>query len=177
MTGAIGSFDYRLSLRSGTAARPPTLSRFCEPLVLGAVPIKSELLAEVQSGDRKAYETISDQWAEAACPVTQTTELVVAGYCFPPEDGYVLLSAARSREAGARRSVARDERTKSSIIRPTRVSHARRVKASSRRDGRPCAPGRRGSTGLRVAQKAPSPRARKTCKNPGIRPRGAEKQA
>jgi hypothetical protein len=41
-----------------------------------------------------------------------------------------------------------------------------------------CAKTRRGSSaGLRVAQKAPSPRARKTYKNAGIRPRGAEKQA
>jgi hypothetical protein len=32
-------------------------------------------------------------------------------------------------------------------------------------------------TGLRIAQKAPSPRDGKTHKNAGIRPRGAEKQA
>src|SRR4029077_8690225 len=61
---------------------------FCEPLVLGAVPIKSELLAEIQRDHVNVYETIADQWAEDGSAITRAPELVVAGYSFPPEDGY-----------------------------------------------------------------------------------------
>ncbi len=106
---ATGSDECTVVWEDGSAPRfdpmkPEEVSgspgHFREPLVLGAVPIKSELLAEVQSGHPKVYETISDQWAEAVRAITQATELVVAGYGFPPEDGYghfLLREAARRR--------------------------------------------------------------------------------
>jgi len=62
---------------------------FCQPLVLGALPMKSELLAEVQGvAHAKVYETIAVQWAEVVRAVEDATELVVAGYGFLPEDDY-----------------------------------------------------------------------------------------
>jgi hypothetical protein len=75
-------------------------THFCEPLVLGAVPIKSELLAEIQRDHRPVYETIADQWAEAVSATRQAVELIVAGYGFPPEDAYghfLLREAVRQR--------------------------------------------------------------------------------
>jgi hypothetical protein len=64
-------------------------AHFCEPLVLGAVPIKSELLGEIQEPKHPSvHRTIVDQWREAVHAIMHASKLVVAGYGFPPEDAY-----------------------------------------------------------------------------------------
>jgi hypothetical protein len=62
--------------------RSPT-NRKVEPLVLGAVPMKSELIQDVS---KPQYRAIIDQW-EALCRGLQhATAVCVIGYGFPPED-------------------------------------------------------------------------------------------
>lgn len=61
---------------------------FAQPLVLGAVPIKSELLEEIQRYQFGLYETISAQWREVVDVLSRVTEIVVVGYRFPAEDAY-----------------------------------------------------------------------------------------
>jgi len=72
-----------------------------EPLVLGAVPVKSEIIEEVQRGDHiKVFTTISDQWRETIRVISQADEVVVLGYSFPNEDTYgrfLLREAVRNR--------------------------------------------------------------------------------
>ena len=71
-----------------------------EPLVLGAVPIKSELIEEVQRDHPKVHETISSQWRETVDALSEATEVVVIGYSFPAEDAYgrfLLSEAVRKR--------------------------------------------------------------------------------
>src|ERR1019366_8619457 len=99
-------------------------AHFCEPLVLGAVPIKSELLREVQREHAGVYERVADQWAEVVRAITHASELVVAGYGFPPEDGYghFLL-----REAAGRRG-----RTPLSIVYYSLPIDRAKVEASMR---------------------------------------------
>jgi len=60
------------------------------PLVLGAVPIKSELIREVQQFYHavRVYEVIFHQWRAVADAVRDADRLVVLGYSFPPEDTY-----------------------------------------------------------------------------------------
>jgi hypothetical protein len=73
---------------------------FKQPLVLGAVPIKSELLEEIQHSQGNLHETISDQWRETMDALSRATEVVVVGYRFPPEDAYgrfLLREAIRKR--------------------------------------------------------------------------------
>ena len=99
-------------------------AHFCEPLVLGAVPIKSELLREVQREHADVYKRVADQWAQVVCAIAHATELVVAGYGFPPEDryGHFLL-----REAAGRRG-----RTPLSIVYYSLPSDRANVEASMR---------------------------------------------
>jgi len=66
-----------------------------EPLVLGAVPIKSELIKEVQAsyGDNgrswiDVYQTIMGQWRTVVEAIRDADTLVIVGYSFPPEDQY-----------------------------------------------------------------------------------------
>jgi hypothetical protein len=69
-----------------------------EPLVLGVVPVKSELIQEVQEkcGTLAVFDTISRQWRGAMEAISHARNLVVVGYGFPSEDhhGRFLLSEA-----------------------------------------------------------------------------------
>jgi hypothetical protein len=70
-----------------------------QPLVLGAVPIKDELLGQTQP-NQSLYTVIADQWAAALSAIQSAAELVVVGYGFPPEDAYgrfLFREAARRR--------------------------------------------------------------------------------
>jgi hypothetical protein len=74
-----------------------------EPLLLGAVPIKSELVVEVA---RPQHEVIMGQWAALCHAISEADELCVMGYSFPHEDGYgrfLMRQAVRRR----RRPIAR----------------------------------------------------------------------
>lgn len=60
------------------------------PLLLGAVPIKSELIREVQGtlGTPSVFETVMSQWRAVTTAVRDATALVAVGYGFPREDHY-----------------------------------------------------------------------------------------
>jgi hypothetical protein len=61
-----------------------------EPLVLGAVPIKSELIREVQLlyGLPVVFDTIATQWRTVVEAIRDADTIVVVGYSFPEEDRY-----------------------------------------------------------------------------------------
>lgn len=59
-----------------------------EPLVLGAVPLKSELIKEVQAYTPDVFTVISAQWECLVRALREAGKLVVVGYSFPPEDHY-----------------------------------------------------------------------------------------
>ena len=61
-----------------------------EPLVLGAVPIKSELIREVQDvcASPNVFETVTRQWQALVEAVRDADSVVIVGYSFPPEDQY-----------------------------------------------------------------------------------------
>jgi len=62
-----------------------------EPLMLGAVPIKSELLREVQkchTPGEVVFQVIMHQWRGVVEAVRDADELIVVGYGFPKEDQY-----------------------------------------------------------------------------------------
>jgi hypothetical protein len=62
-----------------------------DPFVLGALPIKSELLREVQtcySPGEIVFKVIMHQWQVVVDAVRDVDELVVVGYSFPKEDLY-----------------------------------------------------------------------------------------
>jgi hypothetical protein len=68
-----------------------------EPLLLGAVPIKSELVREVQKVYfADVWNVVTAQWNTAVRAVRDATSLVFVGYGFPSEDQYgrFLLGAA-----------------------------------------------------------------------------------
>jgi hypothetical protein len=74
-----------------TPMRPAEVSdtRVCEPLVLGAVPIKSELFDRLQQPEHPdVYRTVFFHWVAVVRAIAEASELVVAGYSFPKEDGY-----------------------------------------------------------------------------------------
>lgn len=76
---------------------------FEQPLLLGAVPIKSELLEEIQRGQPGLHETIADQWREALDVLSRAVEVEVVGYGFPAEDSYgrfILREAILKRPPG-----------------------------------------------------------------------------
>jgi len=78
---------------------------FVQPLLLGAVPIKSELLDEIQRGQAGLHETVADQWREALDVLSRATVVEVVGYRFPAEDGYgrfILREAIRRRSPGSK---------------------------------------------------------------------------
>ena len=64
----------------------------CGPdaLLLGAVPLKSELIFEVQEYYRtgRVFEVIREQWRTVANAVGTAERIVVLGYSFPKEDTY-----------------------------------------------------------------------------------------
>ncbi len=60
-----------------------------EPLVLGAVPIKSELIYEVQKMYFPAvWEVVSNQWKLVTRAIRDATSFIIVGYGFPKEDEY-----------------------------------------------------------------------------------------
>ncbi len=61
-----------------------------EPLLLGTVPIKSELILEVQDcgGFHCVFETILRQWRSVVEAVRDADSLIAVGYGFPKEDHY-----------------------------------------------------------------------------------------
>lgn len=63
---------------------------FVQPLLLGAVPIKSELLEEVQSysGHDRVHQLIAEQWREVIDAISKATTIVFVGYSLPAEDAY-----------------------------------------------------------------------------------------
>ncbi|HLX43084.1 MAG TPA: hypothetical protein VKR43_06605 [Bryobacteraceae bacterium] len=69
---------------------PAHVSNGREPLVLGAVPIKSELLREVQSYYKvdQVFDVIMRQWTAVIQSVKKAERIVVVGYSFPREDHY-----------------------------------------------------------------------------------------
>lgn len=61
-----------------------------EPLPLGAVPLKSELVSEVQAayGASDVFQLIMKQWRAVLDAVRDADTIVVLGYRFPKEDEY-----------------------------------------------------------------------------------------
>jgi hypothetical protein len=60
-----------------------------DPLLLGAVPIKSELIKEVQyCYAPHVFRLIMDQWKTVVEAFRDATVIVVVGYSFPKEDHY-----------------------------------------------------------------------------------------
>jgi hypothetical protein len=77
------------------------------PLVLGAVPIKSELIREVQqkAGRADIFETVARQWRQVVRAVEFADEIVVAGYSFPRQDEYgrfIIREGLRARSQSKR---------------------------------------------------------------------------
>jgi hypothetical protein len=72
-----------------------------QPLLLGAIPIKSEILREVQGNEHSfVHSRVMEQWKALCEALRDSDELHVVGYSFPPEDGYghfMLAEAARAR--------------------------------------------------------------------------------
>jgi hypothetical protein len=72
-----------------------------QPLILGAVPIKSELLQEIQQQEGNLHDVVAGQWRETVEAISQAAEIVVSGYSFPKEDAYgrfLFQEAFRSRK-------------------------------------------------------------------------------
>lgn len=63
-------------------------AHFSEPFVIGAVPVKSELLEEVQRDHPESYQTVCEQWREALSALTNATKVTFMGYGFPASDDY-----------------------------------------------------------------------------------------
>lgn len=98
-----GSVSWTLDLKSFTltwssvdgmpllsSLRPEDVDCCREPLLLGAVPIKSELIREVQErcGVSKVFDVITAQWRAVVEAIRDCETLVVVGYSFPAEDRY-----------------------------------------------------------------------------------------
>lgn len=74
-----------------SSLKPTDVDNRREPLVLGAVPIKSELIREVQvqlRGSRPVFDTIVRQWRTVVEAIRDADSVVVVGYSFPQEDQY-----------------------------------------------------------------------------------------
>lgn len=72
---------------------------YLQPLVLGAVPIKDELIKETQP-NKELAAVILGQLSAMFDAVSRATEITVVGYTFPPEDAYaraLLWEASRRR--------------------------------------------------------------------------------
>lgn len=61
-----------------------------DPLLLGAVPLKSELIFEVAEryGARQVFDVVREQWKTLANAIKTAERVVVLGYSFPKEDMY-----------------------------------------------------------------------------------------
>lgn len=76
-----------------------------EPLVLGAVPIKSELIREVQCGFPEIFLVVTRQWKGVVDALKKSNTVVVVGYSFPREDLYgrfMFAEAMRHRKRNLR---------------------------------------------------------------------------
>jgi hypothetical protein len=77
-------------------------ARKVDPLVVGAVPMKSELIMEVgQASNASAHPVVMKQWRTFLRAIAEADELCVIGYSFPPEDAYgrfLIRQAARRRQ-------------------------------------------------------------------------------
>jgi hypothetical protein len=87
--------DKTLEWSSGGApivksVRPEDVDHGKEPLLLGAVPIKSELIREAQLVGcvEIVFQVIAAQWRTVVESIRDCETLVVCGYSFPPEDRY-----------------------------------------------------------------------------------------
>jgi hypothetical protein len=78
-----------------------------EPLVLGAVPLKSELIREVQCCySCNVFRVVTEQWRVVVEAVRDANVIVIVGYGFPPEDVYgrfLLEEGARQRRKRLKR--------------------------------------------------------------------------
>ena len=109
-----GSVGWKMDWAAGhvrmtTAEHRPILEAMAEddvgstfePLLLGAVPIKSELILEVQRCYfPEVFDVVVDQWKAITDAVRDADALVIVGYGFPSEDQYgrfLLSEAMRSR--------------------------------------------------------------------------------
>jgi len=80
--------DLRYELTQGDAVLD-SCAEGEDPLLLGAVPIKSELIFEVaERYNRRVFEVILEQWRTLSAAMSQVDRVVVLGYRFPPEDTY-----------------------------------------------------------------------------------------
>lgn len=70
-----------------------------QPLVVGLVPFKSEIIREVmEHGDTMgAYRVLTHQWGEACTALNRADEVIVVGYSFPAEDLYAHFSFQEAR--------------------------------------------------------------------------------
>ena len=85
--------------------REDEVKRRREPLVLGAVPIKSELIREVQCGFPEIFEVVTRQWKAVVDALKKSNTVVVVGYSFPQEDLYgrfMFAEAMRYRKTNLR---------------------------------------------------------------------------
>jgi hypothetical protein len=74
---------------------PEQLAADEHPLLLGAVPIKSELIREVQTNEdssgqswRNIFVVIAAQWRALVDSIRLAEKIISVGYSFPPEDQY-----------------------------------------------------------------------------------------
>jgi len=78
-----------------------------EPFVLGAIPIKSELIRTLQETlGTDAYSVVINQWREVVEAIRKARDIVVVGYSFPEGDHY---GRFLFREAVSMRSCGRIE--------------------------------------------------------------------
>ena len=60
-----------------------------QPFVIGAVPIKTELIGQFQGGHAGSpYTVLMEQWKCFMDALAAADEVVIAGYNFPDDDGY-----------------------------------------------------------------------------------------
>jgi hypothetical protein len=69
---------------------PTVLGTGLDSLLLGAVPIKSELVREVQAFSSwiSRFDTITAEWRKVVTGIRDCKRIVIVGYSFPPEDQY-----------------------------------------------------------------------------------------
>jgi hypothetical protein len=98
-----GSASWNLNCKTGdvtscTVSGEPLLDSIhsravcdtIEPMVLGAVPIKSELIQEVQECARSpsVFRVVAEQWSLVVQSIKHADSIYVVGYSFPRDDQY-----------------------------------------------------------------------------------------
>ena len=102
------------------------------PFLLGAVPIKSELIREVQLqyGVPEVFETFVSQWKAVVAAVSRADLITVVGYKFPPEDQYgrfLLAEGVRLRSKSVKVEYYELERCREETERSIRGAFLRRI--------------------------------------------------